>query len=75
MLRSQDGARAKFYIDAVSDGNQSNPKPDDVASLFIEAPISIDGFSATVSPDTPTEASLDFSFSGQPTRIGSVDLV
>ena len=75
MLRSQDGARAKFYIDAVSDGNASNPKPDDLKSLFIEAPISIDGFSATVSPDTPTEASLDFSFSGQPTRIGSVDLV
>lgn len=75
MLRSQDGARAKFYIDAVSDGNASNPRPDDIKSLFIEAPISIDGFSATVSPDTPTEASLDFSFSGQPTHIGSVELV
>lgn len=74
MLRSQDGARVKLYIDTISDGNIVNPMPDDVASSYIEAPISIEGFDASVTPDDPSEATLNFSFSGTPSRILNVDL-
>jgi len=74
MLRSQDGARVKLYIDTISDGNIINPMPDDVASSYIEAPISIEGFDANVTPDDPSEATLNFSFAGTPTRILNVDL-
>jgi hypothetical protein len=74
MLRSQAGASVKLYIDAVSNGDAINPQPDDTKSNFFAAPVSILGFSTNVSPENPTEATLNFSISGTPTHIGTLDL-
>lgn len=74
MLRSQDGARVKLYVNTVSDGNVVTPMPDDIKSSFFEGPISIEGMDATVTPDNPTEATLNFSFSGTPSHILEYDL-
>jgi hypothetical protein len=74
MLRSQAGAWVKLYVNTVSDGDLNNPMPDDVESSYIEAPISIQGMDLNVTPDQPTEATLNFSLAGTPKRIFSVDL-
>jgi len=44
-------------------------QPDLANSLYIEAPISIMGFSISVSPEEVITASLNFSLSGQPTKL------
>lgn len=74
MLRSQDGARVKLYIDTISDGSISNPLPDDVVSSYFEGAISIEGMDLNVTPDGVSEATLNFSLSAAPTRILTVDL-
>lgn len=74
MLRSQTGAWVKLYVHTVSDGDLTNPKPDDVESSYIEAPISIQGMDLTVTPDQPSEATLNFSLAGTPKRIFTIDL-
>ena len=74
MLRSQQGAWVKLYINAVA-ASGSNV-PDDGESLFIEAPISLEGMDVnlTSSGDTPTTATVNFSISGLPKRLFSIDL-
>jgi hypothetical protein len=74
MLRVQDGAWVKLYIDTVSDGDPTNPQPDDMASSFFEAPISIEGVDAKVDPQNATEGTINFSISGTPTRVLTVSM-
>lgn len=57
MLKSQDGAEVKLYVNTVSDGAGG---VDDNASLYIEAGISITSMSLSVNPDDPTSAELAF---------------
>jgi len=74
MLRSQAGAWVKLYINAVAAG--SSDVPDDGESLYIEAPISLEGMDVnlTSSGDTPTTATVNFSVSGLPKHLLSIDL-
>lgn len=66
MRKNQGGAEVRLYVNTVDDGTG---KPDDTKSLFIQAPISIMGFSLSVAPEEVTVAELNFSVSGQPTRL------
>jgi hypothetical protein len=74
MLRSQAGAWVKLYINAVAAG--SSEVPDDASSLYIEAPISLEGMDVSLSSsgDTPTTATVNFSVSGLPKHLLSIDL-
>lgn len=66
MKKDQDGAAVKLYINTVTtDGTTV----DDAASMYIEGPVSIMGFSIDVTPDGLTVANLSFKFSGQPSVI------
>ena len=63
-LRSdQSGAEVKLYIDTVAGTNG----PDDAQSMFISGPITLLGFSLNVTPGEITTATVNFTFSGQPT--------
>lgn len=57
VLRSQQGASVKLYVNAVSDGGTG---VDDASSIRIEADISITSMSMSVNPDDPTTAELSF---------------
>tara|TARA_R110001592_G_scaffold71021_5_gene217328 strand:+ start:6302 stop:7066 length:765 start_codon:yes stop_codon:yes gene_type:complete len=58
-LNRQDGASAKLYVDAVSDGGVS-PLPDDTASRLIAGSVVFTDFSTSVNPDDPTQAEVTF---------------
>ncbi len=67
LRRNQDGASAQLFIDTIYDGNG---KTDLDGSEFIEGPISILGFSlGSAVGAAPTEATMNFSFSDQPTNV------
>ena len=57
LLRSQEGAAVKLYVNTVSDGAGG---VDDANSLYIESEVSINSMSVTVNPDDPTSAELAF---------------
>lgn len=58
LLKSQEGAAVKLYVNTVSDGAGG---VDDALSLYIESEISINSMSLSVNPDDPTSAELSFS--------------
>ena len=66
MRKNQAGAEVRLFVNAVNDGTG---KPDLSRSLYIQAPISIMGFSISVTPEDTTTAELNFSLSGQPTHL------
>ena len=68
MLRSQEGAEVKLYVNTVSDGAGG---VDDAASLFIEAGISISSMSLSVNPDDPTSAELTFTINDPKNVLGT----
>ncbi len=70
MLRSQEGAEVKLYVNTVSDGAGG---VDDAASLFIESGISISSMSLSVNPDDATSAELSFTIN-DPKNILGTDL-
>ena len=59
----QSGAMVKLYIDTVA----GTSGPDDTQSMFISGPITLLGFSLNVTPGEVTTATVNFTFSGQPT--------
>ena len=59
----QGGAEVKLYIDTVA----GTGGPDDTQSMFISGPITLLGFSLNVTPGEVTTATVNFTFSGQPT--------
>ena len=65
LKKNQDGAAVRLYINTVCSGTSV----DDSSSLYIEAPISIMGFSINVTPEDVITATVNFSFSGQPTEV------
>jgi hypothetical protein len=69
MLKSQEGASIKLYVNAVSDGAGGI---DDAASLPIEADISITSMSLSVNPDDPTSAELAFNIVNPKNILGAV---
>ena len=60
----QSGAEVKLYVNTIAAVGGGT---DDAASAYIEAPITILGFSFSVSPEEVTTATLNFALSGQPT--------
>ena len=67
ILRVQDGAQARLFIDTVVDGTGAI---DTVTSSYVEVALSIEGMSFSVSTeDSPIEASINFSFQSQPTHL------
>lgn len=64
LKKDQLGAQIRLYINTVcaSDGTIDNS-----ASAYIEAPVTLLGFSFSVSPSEVTTATIQFSLSGQPT--------
>ena len=67
MRKNQSGAEVRLYINTVA--GATGTQPDLSKSLYIEAPVSILGFSVSVSPEEVITASLKFSLSGQPTKL------
>jgi hypothetical protein len=74
LLKSPEGAWVKLYLNAVA--APGSTVPDDASSLYIEAPISLEGLDVnlTSSGDAPTTATVNFSISGLPRHILSIDL-
>ena len=66
MRKNQAGAEVRLFINTVDDGTG---KADLGKSLYIQAPISIMGFSVSVTPEDVTTAELNFSLSGQPSHL------
>ena len=61
---TQDGAYVKLYLNTVSNGSGG---VDETASMSIAGPVSLLGFSISITPGEVTTATVNFSFSGQPT--------
>ena len=61
----QNGCEVRLYVNAVCG---ANGEIDNDASAYIEAPVSILGFSFSVSPEEVITATVNFTLSGQPTH-------
>ena len=72
LLKSQEGARVRLFVNTVSDG-AATPAPDLHDSLYLEADISITQMSLSVNPDDATTGELEFSILN-PTHILGEDL-
>ena len=67
LFTNQSGAKITVALEAFGDGSGGL---DSAKSQVITAPISLLGFSTGLTPeDTPTEASIQFRFSGPPTEL------
>ena len=64
LKKSQLGAQVRLYINTICD---SNGDIDNDASAYIEAPVTLLGFSFSVAPSEVTTATIQFSLAGQPT--------
>lgn len=72
LLRVQEGATARLFIDTVVDGDGNVLT---ASSSYVEVPLSIEGMQFSVTTeDSPTEATLNFSFQGQPEHMFYTDL-
>ena len=69
LLRSQEGAEVKLYINTECAGGAV----DDASSLYIQAGISITSMSLSVTPDDVTSAELSFSIN-DPTHVLNQDI-
>lgn len=72
LLKSQAGAEVKMYVNHVADS--TGVAVDDMASNYVQFPISITSMSITVNPDDATTAELNFAMSGQPTAMFGAEL-
>ncbi|MFZ9260922.1 MAG: hypothetical protein ACO23G_10845 [Limnohabitans sp.] len=66
MLTNQGGAEVRLFVSTKYDALGA---VDTTNSLYVEGPISIQGFSLSVTPEEAIVADLQFTFSGQPTKI------
>jgi hypothetical protein len=64
LKKDQLGAKIRLYINTICD---ENGEIDNTASAYIEAPVTLLGFSFSVTPSEVTTATIQFSLSGQPT--------
>ena len=58
---NQDGASVRLYMDAVSDGDPTDPQPDDATSKLIAGEVVFTDFSTTVNMDDAITADVSFS--------------
>ena len=64
LKKDQLGAQIRLYINTICD---ASGEIDNDASAYIEAPVTLLGFSFSVSPEEVTVATIQFSLRGQPT--------
>ena len=57
LLKSQEGAAVKLYVDCVDNGSGV---PDDSSSILVDSDVSITGMNLSVNPDDATTAELSF---------------
>lgn len=72
LLKNQAGATVKFYVSAVE--GAASGTLDDSLSSFIEAPISLEGFSISVNTDDAITAQISFALAGPPTHLFNLAL-
>jgi hypothetical protein len=73
LLRVQDGASARLFIDTVVNNSNQVSLAD---SSYIEVALSIEGMQFSVTTeDSPTEATINFSFQSSPTHMFYTSLV
>jgi hypothetical protein len=72
LLKVQDGASVKLYVDTVFDESILETAPNDLESSYFDAPITIESFEAKVDPQNATEGTITFSISDPPDQILSV---
>jgi hypothetical protein len=71
LLKSQAGATVKLYVNAIEGAGGIM---DDTASSYIEAPVSLEGFSISVNTSDAIVASINFSLSGPPSHLFNLSL-
>jgi hypothetical protein len=71
LLKNQAGATVKFYVKAVEGAGNVL---DDTLSSYIEAEVSLDGFSISVNTTDAITASINFSLSQPPTHLFNLSL-
>jgi hypothetical protein len=71
LLKSQAGATVKLYVNAIEGGGGVM---DDTLSSYIEAPVSLEGFSISVNTSDAIVASINFSLSGPPSHLFNLSL-
>jgi hypothetical protein len=71
LLKSQAGATVKLYVKAVEGAGNVL---DDTLSSYIEAPVSLAGFSISVNTSDALVASINFNLSGPPTHLFNLSL-
>lgn len=69
LLKSQEGAEIKLYVNTVSDGAGG---VDDAQSLYIDAEISLTSMSLSVNPSDPTSGEINFSIRNPKSVLGAV---
>ena len=70
LLKSQEGASVKLYVDLVDNGSGA---VDDTNSTYIDSDVSITGMSLSVTPDEATTAEMSFNLTN-PRKIFSTTL-
>jgi hypothetical protein len=71
LLKNQAGATVKFYVKAIEGAGNVI---DDTLSSYIEAEVSLDGFSISVNTTDAIVASINFSLSAPPTHLFNLSL-
>jgi hypothetical protein len=70
MLKDQMGATIKLYLNYVEDDSQTDEcVPDDEQSMYIEAPVTLLGFSVSATTTEAMTATINFSLAGTPTHM------
>jgi hypothetical protein len=72
LLKSQAGATVKLYVNAIE--GASSGVMDDTLSSYIEAPVSLEGFSISVNTSDAIVATINFSLSGPPSHLFNLSL-
>ena len=72
LLKNQAGATVKLYVKAIE--GSSAGVLDDALSSYIEAPISLGGFSISVNTNDAIVAEIKFNLSGPPTHLFNLSL-
>jgi hypothetical protein len=72
LLADQNGAEVKLYLNYVDD--PGNPGADDAASMYIQAPVTLNGFSVSATTSDALTATISFSLAGAPSHMFYTDL-
>lgn len=70
ILEDQTGVKIKLYLNYAAD----DTGPDDVNSMYIEAPVSLTGFSVTANTTEVLSAEITFDLVGPPDHLFYDDL-